>query len=256
MDPTVRSIQVASALTDRLGVLLQAQRTSVVSTALNADLANDELALRIGEAQQITPEIWSHLDSARKTLAERGVDVGDYDAVRAERDPAMLATSNIAVEQKLDVLGLLKGQIRVITTKNVTWDAGNFVAAIAACAALKQRLPDVDWEALDRADRDQIAAVGTLKSVSSRKILALVLAIALIAGVVLAGIFVVNGGSTEDTAPSDPVLVFGPEIKLYTAAYRKDACDRDAGGKLVSYLVADGLARRALEIVERQKRCP
>jgi hypothetical protein len=167
----------------------------------------------------------------------------------------MLATSNIEVERKLDMLGLLKGEIRVITSKNVTWDAGNFVAAVAACAALKQRLPEVDWAALDRADREQIAAAGTLKAVSSKKLLALVLAIVLIAGAVVGGIFIVRGGKPDETATKEPALHFGAEIKQYTAAYRKDACDREAGAKLVSYLVADGYPRRAFEIVERQKRC-
>ena len=254
MDPTVRSIQVASALTERLGVLLKPKRTSVVSSALNADLANDDMALRIGEAQQITPEIWGHLDSARKTLAERGVDVGAYDAVRAERDPAMLATANIEVERKLDMLGLLKGDIRVITTKNVTWDAGNFVAAIAACAALKDRLPEVDWEALDRADRAEIAAVGSLHGKSKKAIIAFVVAIVAVAGAA-AGIYVATRGNDDPVVESKPVTDYEYQVARYRAMLVKEPCNQQAGAKLVGYLFAAGDKAAARELEAKLLAC-
>ena len=254
MDPTVRSIQIASALTERLGVLLTSQRTSVVSTALSADLASDELALRIGEAQQITPEIWSHLDSARDTLAERGVNVDAYDAVRAERDPAMLATSNIDVERKLDMLGLLKGEIRVITTKNVTWDAGNLVAAIAACAALKERLPDVDWDALDRADREQFAAAGSLRGTSKKAIVAFVLAILVVTGAGV-GIYVATRESAERVTAPKPVTDYEYQVARYRAMLVKEPCNQQAGAKLVAYLFAAGDKAAARELEAKLRAC-
>jgi hypothetical protein len=252
MEPAVRSIQVASALTDRLAALLSHRQTSVKLHRFNNEsLAADELSLRLGEAQQISPEIWSHLDAARRELVARGIDVSAYDRIRAAQDPALLAASNVDVKHHLS----LEGGLHVATTKSVTWSADNFTGAIDACNALKAALPDIDWTALDRADEQQIAAAGTMKSVSSKKLLALVLAIVILAGAAVATVFVVRARKAGDPTTNEPQLRFGAEIKQATDAYRKNACDRDAGAKLVSCLVADGFPRRALEIIERQKRC-
>src|SRR5438128_80920 len=85
-DPGVRSVRVANALCDRFAELLKGP-TAVVSAKSNRALLGvsgneDALSLRIGEAQQLYPEIWSHLDDARKVFAERGADMSAFDVLR------------------------------------------------------------------------------------------------------------------------------------------------------------------------------
>jgi hypothetical protein len=153
-DPAVRSILIASALLDRLGELLRSGGGVSLLNAIGAsDVAMENLELRLGEAQQMTPEIWRHFDDAAKLLKARGTDVTAYDTLRADQNPALLASTNIDVQQRLSYLGLGYGALRVVKTKTVTWDARIFASAVAACAVLKGKLPDVDWAALDRADR-------------------------------------------------------------------------------------------------------
>jgi hypothetical protein len=162
-DPVVRSIQIASTLVDRLEELVRPSAGSKLAGVV-AGPAGDALELRIGEAQQIAPEIWRHLDDARRGLVERGIDVADFDEIRRHQDPAMLATQSIDVKRKLDLLGLLQGEIRLTEQKNVQWDASGVVRGILACIVLKAKLPDVDWAALDKAAQAEIADVGSLKS--------------------------------------------------------------------------------------------
>ena len=53
--PAVRSIRIATTLNDRFGTIIR-------EAATNQTVA--EFELKIGEAQQIYPEIWRHLDTA------------------------------------------------------------------------------------------------------------------------------------------------------------------------------------------------
>src|SRR5260370_425195 len=90
VDPVVRSIRVAATLNDRFGAILREVK-SIRHVR--------ELELRIGEAQQIYPEIWRHLDEARTTLLHRGVDIFGYDKLRATERPGQLAVTNIESAQ-------------------------------------------------------------------------------------------------------------------------------------------------------------
>jgi hypothetical protein len=67
VDP-LQSLGVAAALADHFETLARAGQDT------------------IGEAEQIYPEIWRHLDDVRSVLATRGCDVSAYDPLRrAER---------------------------------------------------------------------------------------------------------------------------------------------------------------------------
>lgn len=259
-DPAVRHIQIASALVDRLGELLRPQRGAGVLTVLGGgDVVSDALELKLGEAQQISPEIWRHLDDARGLLAKRGVDLAGYDELRSLQSAALLATSNIDVQRKLDHFGLLHGSIRVITTKTVTWDAGNLTSAIAACALMKRVMPETDWEALDRADREHIASVGSLrakrwKSIASGLGVAVVLAGATIGIRAL----VVRGDSPA--AAEDKALAarkeasrqqYEAKLAELAAKYATTPCDKDLMRKYTAYLYAAGHEEKSHEIEDK-----
>src|SRR2546423_1747307 len=62
-DPPVRSIRIATTLAERFRDILTF--TGLTDTAT--------LELRIGEAQQIYPEIWRHPDEAHPALVDRGL---------------------------------------------------------------------------------------------------------------------------------------------------------------------------------------
>ncbi len=71
-DP-VQSLRVASTLADRYRAVVSA--TYIDTSALE---------LAIGEAQQIYPEIWRHLDEGRDALAAKDRDVRVFDGLRGE----------------------------------------------------------------------------------------------------------------------------------------------------------------------------
>ena len=149
-DP-VRSIRMAAALNQRFGVLLRAD--SVESM--------DAMELRIGEMNQIYPEIWRYMDEARAVFVHRGIDVGEYDAIRATEYPGKLGTESIEVENHINPLGLIAGPM-FEQTKTVVFNAAGHQKANAAVRVLKDSMPEVDWVGLDRAEQAEIAAAGSL----------------------------------------------------------------------------------------------
>src|SRR4051812_39386132 len=83
VDPAARSVRIAVALSERFAELLKGPSTVTVRKKSGAMFGlsgnQDEMSLRIGEAQQLYPEIWRHLDDARAAFAARGLDVSGYD---------------------------------------------------------------------------------------------------------------------------------------------------------------------------------
>ena len=149
-DP-VRSIRMAAALNQRFGALLRTDTGESV----------DEMELKIGEMNQIYPEIWRYMDEARAELAQRGIDVADFDAIRATERAGKLGTESIEVEEHINPLGLIAGPL-FVQTKTVAFNAEGYQKAHAAVHSLKSAMPDVDWVGLDRAEQAEIAAAGSL----------------------------------------------------------------------------------------------
>lgn len=149
-DP-VRSIRMAAALNQRFGALLRT----------NTGESIDAMELKIGEMNQIYPEIWRYLDEARGALVARGADVGDYDAIRATERPGKLGTESIEVTEHINPMGLIAGPL-FEQTKTVTFNAEGYQKAQVAVASLKATMPEVDWVGLDRAEQAEIAAAGSL----------------------------------------------------------------------------------------------
>jgi hypothetical protein len=179
---------VASTLADRFRALL-ANRSS--------DLG--ELELAIGEAQQIYPEIWRHLDEARTALVDMGRDVSAFDALRAQ-ELGHLGVTQVEAETKLDYTALMVGALRIHTVKTATFNRAGYQRAVGACRALMDVMPEVDFKALARAEDRQIAAIGSLhasKWLGIGKSLAIVAGLATVAYVIYA--FATSSGSHGET---------------------------------------------------------
>jgi hypothetical protein len=169
LDPVVRSIRIATTLNERFGAILR-QAASPQTVA--------ELELQIGEAQQLYPEIWRHLDEARAALGQRGIGVPAYDALRTTEQPGQLAVHDIEASEGINPLSLAFGQLQYVQTKTATFNQEGHDKARQACDALMQAMPDIDWRAIARAEDEEIAAMGSLTSARWRPV-------ALVAAVVL-----------------------------------------------------------------------
>jgi len=161
VDPIVRSIRIATTLNERFrAILKEADAPQTVA----------EFELKIGEAQQLYPEIWRHLDEARAALGQRGVGAPDYDALRATEHPGQLAVGDIESSEGINPLALAVGQLQYVQTKTATFNHAGQVKAQHACAALMQAMPEIDWPALARAEDAEIAAMGSLSSSKWRQL--------------------------------------------------------------------------------------
>jgi hypothetical protein len=151
VDP-IRSIRIANTLAARYREL---SATGATSTS--------ELELAIGEAQQIFPEIWRHLEEARGALVARGRDLSQFDALRREA-LTQLGVTDIDSSLQVDWADLALGGIGIAMTKTATFNIGGHQLAVAAARALMLEMPDVDWAAIVRAEDREIAAAGSLHS--------------------------------------------------------------------------------------------
>lgn len=163
VDPVVRSIRIAATLNERFGILL---RTAVTQTE-----GMSGLELRIGEAQQIYPEIWTHLDEARAALVTRGVATGTYDTVRALEPRGSMGVSRVEVDGYSTSLttGLLGIQDEQV--KTAYFNVEGHRRANMAVKALMDALPEVDWKGLERAENAEIIAAGSLGPINARSAL-------------------------------------------------------------------------------------
>jgi hypothetical protein len=146
----VRSIRIAHTLIERYLVLARMQPQSSAA-----------MELQIGEAQQIYPEIWRHLDVARRALVADGRDVTQFDAYR-KSELIELGVTDIDFSRELDIAALMLGRIRERTVKSATFNVGGAQRAASAMGALMARMPEVDFAALERAEEKEIAAAGSL----------------------------------------------------------------------------------------------
>ena len=160
VDPAVRSIRIAATLNDRFRTIMNAPVTPTGGMA--------QLELSIGEAQQIYPEIWTHLDEARATLAGRGVDTTRFDTVRALEPKGSLGVSRVdltGVSTSLTTaaLGIADEQI-----KSAQFNLDGHRRANLAIEALQSAMPEVDWKGLERAEAaDAAKAAASLSPLGS-----------------------------------------------------------------------------------------
>lgn len=203
-DP-VQSIRVASALLGRFpGLMKQAGSTE------------SEMELAIGEANQLYPEIWRHMDEAREAIAGDH-DVSKYDALRR----TVLAGLGITDIGFAEVNWTTKYGAVVHTThrKVASFDYDGYQRAQQACKALMAAMPHVDWSELARQDVRAIAEAGSLQSAKYKTIAKVA---ALLGGLALAtfGVYYVVTNMSSDAVPDDEA-----------AAMRARAAVRDAEAK-------------------------
>ena len=153
VDPVVRSIRIASTLNDRFGAILR---------EANVHQTVAEFELKIGEAQQIYPEIWRHLDEARTVLGKRNIQVAHYDELRATERPGQQAVGNIEHAEGVNPLALAFGGALHVEMKTASFNHEGHAKAREACNALMESMPGVDWRALIREEEAEIAAMGSL----------------------------------------------------------------------------------------------
>lgn len=180
-DP-VQSIRVAQALLGRFpGLMRQASSTQ------------SETELAIGEANQLYPEIWRHMDDARRVLAGRGRDTSTYDAFRAQV-LAELGITDIDVRQ---VDWKNKWGVTVHTTheKVVSFNYEGYQRALAASKALMAAMPEIDWDELARQDVRAIAEAGSLQTAKVKTIGKVVAGLAGLAAITYGIYWVISDGS-------------------------------------------------------------
>ncbi|MGE0400896.1 MAG: hypothetical protein AB7T06_29565 [Kofleriaceae bacterium] len=215
MGNPVQSIRVAAALLGRFpGLMKQASGTS------------SEVELAIGEANQLYPEIWRHLDEAQRELVDR--DTRAYDVLRA----SVLAELGITDIHTASTDWYTKYGTYAGTThqKVVSFNYAGYQRALAACKALQAAMPEVDWNQLAREDVRAIAEAGSLQSAKYKafgKVAAILAGLAL----VTYGIYYVVS-DRSDGVPDDEA-----------AEMRARAAEREASAKKLADEVAAKRAR-------------
>ena len=231
----VQAVGVATALVRRY-------------VALSQTTEQTDVELVIGEARQIYPEMWRHLDEARIALGERGTDCTAYDNLRRHELQSMGVDVEINVTEYYTKYGT---KIYESYTKSASFDIEGAHRAFAAAKILKQLMPEVDWAARAREEERVIQEAGSLKAarlIHLAKVLGVGLAIALVA---LAAFHFLSsaGEDAERTAPlpvghaEPPKVVLPPDpVKLNSRAQCDNARSRIAEHVAKEYeLVRDAM---------------
>ena len=145
MTDPVQSIGIAKTLADRFATLSRVTHSGMALNSVEA------MELRIGEAQQIYPEIWRHLEDAYAALVARGITVPRFDDLR-HGDHARVGVLDVDAQ-------MYDGRA---TYKAATFNFEGHTRAVAACQALMAAMPEVDWARL--AMQDQQLETTSLRS--------------------------------------------------------------------------------------------
>lgn len=134
----VQDVEIAEAL---LGQYL----ASLAQTTQGLTLRLDQQAA-IGAAEQVYPEVWKRLDSARSTASQSGRDLSYYDALRSYigHDAQRGIT-----KRTTEVSALLVGVLPIAGAVSVTAEGNTegVRAARDAIATFRQVFPDAPWQA-------------------------------------------------------------------------------------------------------------
>jgi hypothetical protein len=145
-DRAVGAILIGEALLD------ECDRATAIAGA-PATASPQDRWRAIGDAHDAFPEVWRHLDRARRLLASRGSNTAEYDEMRPQVRRAA-SDPGLDGERALDTAALDDAR--------------------RACAALKLALPGADWDAiaartqglvrapLSRRRRDRIVLAGLI----------------------------------------------------------------------------------------------
>ncbi|HEY4178679.1 MAG TPA: hypothetical protein VGM90_17655 [Kofleriaceae bacterium] len=187
IDPAVRSVRIAAALCDRFEELMRGP-TQVRATKARRSLigvTGDEtgLSLRLGEAQQLYPEIWRHLDDARTAFATRGTDVSGYDGLRKDEGAGMGA--------KVETASASYGAGRYgydEYTKTADFNVAGLARARQAITVLVSVTPQIDWHSIIAAEAADPAVAEFTRGTRNKRIIQF----SLLAAVVIAPFLIVQ----------------------------------------------------------------
>jgi hypothetical protein len=240
----IRSIRIATTLTERFGAILRA-----------SELTDGE----VGEAQRIYPEIWRHLDEARKALRDLERDTSGFDEMR-KQELAQLGITDVEVSNTVDVASLMLGALRTLQVKTVTFNAAGYQRAVVACRELMSMLPEVDWAAVAKAEDREIAAAGWMRAANYRGLVIAVIGTAALIGITIAVYSFFLNREAAQPAPSarqrdepDPdvkrlkLAAEGKRIDEARALYER-TCDVAVGKQLAMLLKEAGQVTAASKI--------
>lgn len=185
LSAAISSVRVAAALNERFAVLAEPRTYR----------EPEELSSVIGEARQLYPQIWSHLDDARTALVRQGVEVSGYDELRASSEASAPGVLDVMVkegrEKKVELY--FAGGIAKSARMNVEGHA----TAVRACDLLRRAMPQVDFAALDRADAQQLGDAGSLRTGRRSAIIIGLIGALVVAGIVVAYVYMRTVGATS-----------------------------------------------------------
>lgn len=168
----IRSVGVARALLERFDELMKGPSMAArfgqgLASQVSGDGANAALELRVGEAQQIYPDIWSNLDDARRALRAANIKCTEYDVIRKEQTVVGVVAGN-------DGGGVAMG-----------FNTRGAAQARQALRAIETVTP-VDWQSIKAADTalaESAMSLGRGNRVIG--VIGVLLALGLVAGLVL-----------------------------------------------------------------------
>jgi hypothetical protein len=240
-DPAVDAVFTAETLLDQLSALVPELKSLL---AADVKLAAEQM-------QHLYPELWAQLDHARALLRARGVDVPDYDVVRAQQPAAMLgvqrkdADGAFAIEMAAFIAGgALFANIVTAATRSTEANRSGLAAADHALRALHDAMPQIAW-ARERAvaSRQVNVNLRVLRAATRRKLLAGAL------GLVVASAFAFGLVKLLEK-PKEETLTQAMErqVRELEAKHEDKPCDAPATEQLMSKLRILGKSRRAKAI--------
>lgn len=164
-----------------------------------ASTTESEMELAIGEANQLYPEIWRHLDEARAAIASDH-DTSHYDALR-KTVLAELGITSIGY-QEVDWTTKYGAVLATTYRKVAGFDYEGYQRAQEACKTLMDAMPEIDWHELARQDVREIAAAGSLQSAKYKQIGKVVAGLAGLA-LVTYGIYYVASGTPDGVSDDE-----------------------------------------------------
>ncbi|HEY4058732.1 MAG TPA: hypothetical protein VGM39_19095 [Kofleriaceae bacterium] len=198
LDPAVRSVRIAAALCERFEELMRGPTQVRATKARRAliGVTGDEtgMSLRLGEAQQLYPEIWSHLDDARNAFAAKGTDVSGYDSIRTHEGSAM------GVDVQTTEASYGGGRYGYDEyTKTANFNIAGLARARQAITVLQSVTPQIDWLAIIAAEKADPDVAAFTRGTRNKRIIQF----GLLAAVILAPFLIVQYMRHRERATRD-----------------------------------------------------
>lgn len=194
-----------------------------------AEAAPPDTWRTVADVHDVYPEIWRHLDRARRVLASRGANTASYDELRPHTRRAITSSDGDAI------------------------DAGALDHVTRAIEALKLALPGADWDGIDTRTRGLVAAPLTQPRRARLVLGALLAACALgVVGFLHAMMPVHRPNPREQMRRELASIQVERKVKIDVLRdVLADRCDPPTAHALVRLLVLDGRGTEARQLGAR-----